>query len=353
MASSGNRGVRRNGSLLKRGHTPPTPGRLRSNLLVDTRAVPCMIAMAQNLLRGMTKCLDGPEDSLDMMIKPMTSITIKGSATSRAWSPSLGAWPGDGGAHFRVWAPRARKVEVVVMRAGRGPRSHGAREGAGRDLLRIRGRGPGRGSVSLRDRRPGAVPRPGEPLPARGGPRALGGGGPGALSLVRPGLEGPHAGGAGRLRAARRHLQPRGDLRGRREAAGDAPGPGGDGDRADAPGRLRRAPELGLRRRGPVRPGAMLRHAGRPRRLVDEAHRLGLGGDARRRLQPLRARRATTPPSSASSTSRPAARAPWAACVNLDERGERARPASSSSRTPCTGCTSITSTACAWTPRTP
>ncbi|MBI4443247.1 MAG: malto-oligosyltrehalose trehalohydrolase [Acidobacteria bacterium] len=30
------------------------------------------------------------------------------------WQPSLGAWPEDGGSRFRVWAPQAHKIEVVI-----------------------------------------------------------------------------------------------------------------------------------------------------------------------------------------------------------------------------------------------
>jgi len=30
------------------------------------------------------------------------------------WHPSLGAWAADGGTRFRVWAPQAERVEVVM-----------------------------------------------------------------------------------------------------------------------------------------------------------------------------------------------------------------------------------------------
>ena len=87
------------------------------------------------------------------------------------------------------------------------------------------------------------------------------------------------------------------------------------------------------------------------RRLVDEAHRLGLGvmldvvynhfgpgGQLRHRVQQA------VPHLPGERLGR----------LRQPRRGgERAGPASSSSRTPCTGCTSITSTACAWTPRMP
>src|SRR5690348_7569068 len=40
-----------------------------------------------------------------------------GKATGRR--PALGAWPADGGTNYRLWAPTARRVEVVVERNGR------------------------------------------------------------------------------------------------------------------------------------------------------------------------------------------------------------------------------------------
>jgi maltooligosyltrehalose trehalohydrolase len=36
---------------------------------------------------------------------------------SGPWTPSLGAWPQDKGTAFRVWAPRAKHVEVVIERS--------------------------------------------------------------------------------------------------------------------------------------------------------------------------------------------------------------------------------------------
>lgn len=34
------------------------------------------------------------------------------------WTPSLGAWPEDGGTRFRVWSPESTNVELLVERAG-------------------------------------------------------------------------------------------------------------------------------------------------------------------------------------------------------------------------------------------
>ena len=33
-----------------------------------------------------------------------------------SWQPSLGAWPEGEGTRFRVWAPEARSVQVVLER---------------------------------------------------------------------------------------------------------------------------------------------------------------------------------------------------------------------------------------------
>ena len=37
-----------------------------------------------------------------------------------SWQPSLGAWPEGEGIRFRVWAPEARSVQVVLERPGSG-----------------------------------------------------------------------------------------------------------------------------------------------------------------------------------------------------------------------------------------
>jgi len=43
------------------------------------------------------------------------------AAMPRTRSPSLGAWLEGAGTRFRVWAPRARTIEVVVQRPGAEP----------------------------------------------------------------------------------------------------------------------------------------------------------------------------------------------------------------------------------------
>src|SRR4051794_18371929 len=86
----------------------------------------------------------------------MTTAILARAATPRAWSPSLGAWPEGDGTRFRVWAPKAKTIEVVVERPGRellvaplvrGPDDHFSGHvpgvGAGdRYRYRVDGRGP-------------------------------------------------------------------------------------------------------------------------------------------------------------------------------------------------------------------
>ena len=254
-------------------------------------------------------------------VASMASADVHESTTSRAWSPSLGAWPGDGGAHFRVWAPRAREIDVVVMRAGREPRAHGrsrrGRTGTSSDSWP--GHGPGIGIATgstaggrSPTRRPATSPR-GSTGPRRSSTRARFAGPTRAGGASRrrtwsstsctsapSAPRGPSTGVAKRLETLRDlgvtaiELMPVADFAGCRNW-------GYDGVDLFAPARCYGTPDD-------------------LRRLVDEAHRLGLGGDPRRRLQPLRAggqlRRRVQP--AVPHLPRESA---WAACVNLDGEG--------------------------------
>jgi maltooligosyltrehalose trehalohydrolase len=51
----------------------------------------------------------------------MTMATPDGAAMPQTRSPTLGAWLEGAGTRFRVWAPRARTIEVVVERPGAAP----------------------------------------------------------------------------------------------------------------------------------------------------------------------------------------------------------------------------------------
>src|SRR6185312_12775208 len=46
----------------------------------------------------------------------MTISSMERTRTARKWSPSLGAWPDGEATRFRVWAPAAQSVEVVLER---------------------------------------------------------------------------------------------------------------------------------------------------------------------------------------------------------------------------------------------
>jgi maltooligosyltrehalose trehalohydrolase len=51
----------------------------------------------------------------------MATATPTRAEAPRGWSPSLGAWPDGEATRFRVWAPKARRIDVVVERPGRAP----------------------------------------------------------------------------------------------------------------------------------------------------------------------------------------------------------------------------------------
>ena len=162
-----------------------------------------------------------------------------------AWRPSLGAWPIGPGHGFRLWAPKARSVEVVVERNGTELLTRAlARSPDGTFAGFVEGVRGGR-PLSLPHGRRGAVPRPGLAVPARGRPRPVGGGGPGPVSLVGRGLEGPRP---EELVIYELHVgtfSPEGTFAGVAERLEYAARPGRDGDRADAGGRLRRATGAG------------------------------------------------------------------------------------------------------------
>ena len=262
-----------------------------------------------------------------------------------------------GGVHFRVWAPRRGRVEVVFEGdAGPGQgicppvtRSEPRREWL---LLRVDGRGGCRRPLPLPPRRRRrAVPGPGLALPARRPARPLPGHRPGRLPVDRPRLARHGAGGPGALRDAHRHLHPGGDLGGGGPRAAGPGGPRHHRAGGHAGGRVPRPVRLGLRRRRPVRPHAPLRHARRlpplrgprPRAsglgvILDVVYNhLGPDGNYLREFsdgllhRPLQERVGRGD--------------------QLRRRQTPARCASSSSPTPATGSTSSTSTACASTPR--
>ena len=63
---------------------------------------------------------------------------------SSAWQPSLGAWPGEGGVFFRVWAPDHQQVAVTFYEAGRPAGLHPlTRQAGGYWSGFVAGAGPG------------------------------------------------------------------------------------------------------------------------------------------------------------------------------------------------------------------
>ena len=249
----------------------------------------------------------------------MASVDIHKVTNTRTWSPSLGAWPGDGGVHFRVWAPRARNVDLLLTRAGREPRrtalqrgqdGHffgfvaGARAGD-RYRYEIDGRGPFPDPASRFQPEgvhgPSEVVDPGE---FRWSDRAWKGLTPEELVVYELHVgtfspEGTYEGVAKRLETLRDlgvtaiELMPLADFAGCR-------GWGYDGVDLFAPTKCYGRPD-GLRR------------------LVDEAHRLGLGvmlDVVYNHFGPVG--NYATQFSKQYLTCRESA---WAACVNLDEEG--------------------------------
>ena len=102
-------------------------------------------------------------------------------------------------------------------------------------------------------------------------------------------LDRPAARGPGLLRAARRHLHAGGHLRRRHSPARKPARAGRHGHRADAGGPVSGRPQLGLRRRPPLRPAEQLRRPAWPAAPGQRLPCAGVGDLAGRGLQPPRA----------------------------------------------------------------
>ena len=126
--------------------------------------------------------------------------------------------------------------------------------------------------------------------PAGGGPRAVAAGRPLGIRVAGRDLGGDRRGGDGDLRAPRRHVHGRGDLR---RGGGPTRGPRADrrhGGRAPAGRDLPRHTELGLRRAVHVVAGRRVRRAGRPAAARRRRPRPWARRPPRRRVQPRRPR---------------------------------------------------------------
>ena len=161
----------------------------------------------------------------------------------------------------------------------------------GRRLRRARGDGRRRGRRRLRLRARRA--RAARPRHAAGSPTACAARAARstrrAFAWTDAGFETPRARGPRHLRAARRHLQRRGDLRRRDRAPRRARRPRRQRDRGDARRRVprRRAAGATTASTSPRRSPPTAARTGF-QRLVDAAHAHGHRGDPRRRLQPRR-----------------------------------------------------------------
>ena len=196
------------------------------------------------------------------------------------------------GVAFRLWAPSRERASVIVdgvehrmePRAGRLVRAH-RRQARRRHALRVRVSGRRRCASPIRPR---AFSRTASHAPsAVVDPRAY--------RLARD-AAGAAARGTRRCCTSCTSERSRrgGTYARRRRAARRAGRARRDGDRADAARAAGRGAQLGLRRRAAVRAAARVRNAGRAQGVRRRGARARPGRAARRRLQPLRARRATT-----------------------------------------------------------
>ena len=150
--------------------------------------------------------------------------------------------------------------------------------------------------VPLSPRRRGVVARSGITIPTRWGPRLLPGDRSCRVSLDRRRLGRPPAPRHRALRAARRHLHSRRHVRRSRRRAAPPRRPRCHHARAHARLRVSRRAQLGLRRRLPLRRAELVRRTGGTGRVRRRGPRPRHGRGARRRVQPLRARRQRAPP---------------------------------------------------------
>ncbi len=257
----------------------------------------------------------------------------------------------DGSTRFRLWAPRAHEVAVeLVLRPRSAPR-HGARARAATAGSRRASPASARAPATPFASTAGAGARPG--LALQSGRRArrrawwsIRSPSTGATRLARPAVA------RGRdLRAARRHLHPRGHLRGAIDRLDHLAALGVTAIElmpvADFPGRRNWGYDGVL----PFAPDASYGTPGRSEAPRRRRARARADGAARRRLQPLRPgrqlpARATRPQFFNRRTTRPGARRSTSTATTA------APCATSSSTTRSTGSRSSTSTACASTPCT-
>ncbi len=145
---------------------------------------------------------------------------------------------------------------------------------------------PGRRGLHLHDRRRHGPPRPPVRLAARRRDGAEPDRRPQRFRLDRRRIPGPPALVGPDLRAAHRHVHPRGDVRLGDREVGAPQGARRDARRVDAGQRLPRRLRLGLRRRLPLRPPPGIRRARRVEAAGRRLPRPQARRDPRRRVQP-------------------------------------------------------------------
>ena len=210
-----------------------------------------------------------------------------------SWRLERGANVGaDGAVTFTVWAPRRRALSVRVLDAAGATRAElpMTRDADGVFTARAAAAIAPVGSdyvYLLPDvgARPDPVSRH-QPNGVHAPSRIVAAD---AFRLDRRGLARRAARRPRRLRAARRDLLARRDVRRRGRAAAVPARPGRHRRRADARGGVPGRAQLGLRRRLPVRAAHRLRRAGGPEAAGRRVPRPRARADPRRRLQPPRA----------------------------------------------------------------
>ena len=207
------------------------------------------------------------------MARDAPRLPLGGAARRRARARRRDALP-------RVGAAR-RNAGAGARRGADAARATGAR--------RVRGRGPGRPRLRLRVPRGRRAPaRPVQPLAARGPARPVARARRRRVQLDRRRVGAAATARPRALRAARRHVHARGDVRRGDPVPARPAGARRHRDRADARRRVPGRPRLGLRRRLPLRCALRVRRPTGPAAARGCGARRGDRGDPRRRPQPPR-----------------------------------------------------------------
>ena len=289
---------------------------------------------------------------------PLVGAADAAAALGRAAAPEepssstlgrarLGATPlDDGRCRFRVWAPRAERVELRLLGAGAAGRAAAARATAATSRRSWTGSRRATATATALDGRD-ELPDPASRWQPDGRARALGGRRPGGVRVDRRRLvRAPPAGRARALRAARRHVHAR---RARSTAAierlDDLVELGVTAVELMPVAAVPRARATGATTASTLCAAAVdLRRPRRPAAARRRLPRARARGRARRGLQPLRARGQLPRRFGPYFTDR--YQTPWGGAINVDGAGQRRGAPLLLRATRCTGSTSTTSTGC-------